>query len=87
MAISPDGSRLAITTRDADGKYRLAVRQLDQKEYTPIAGVENPVSPFFSPDGQWIGYFGDGKLRKIPLQGGVPLTLCDADNYPSGSLG
>jgi eukaryotic-like serine/threonine-protein kinase len=87
LALSPDGSRLAVPIRDADGNLRLAIRRLDENQFKPLPGTENPTSPFFSQDGQWVAFFGDGKLRKIPVQGGAPALLCDADNFPSGSWG
>jgi Tol biopolymer transport system component len=87
LALSPDGSRLAVPIRDADGNARLATRRLDENQFKALPGSENPTSPFFSPDGQWIAFFGDGKLRKIPVQGGAPALLCDAGNFPSGSWG
>jgi serine/threonine-protein kinase len=73
--------------RDADGKVRLATRQLDQSRFTTFSGAENPTSPFFSPDGQWIAFFSEGKLKKIPVRGGAPVTLCDTDPFASESWG
>ncbi len=87
LALSPDGSRLAVPIRDTDGNFRLAIRRLDENPFKALPGTENPTSPFFSQDGQWIAFFGDGKLRKIPVQGGAPALLCDADNFSSGSWG
>jgi serine/threonine protein kinase len=87
LALSPDGMRLALEVRDADGKFRLATRRLDENRFTSLPGTENPTSPFFSPDGQWIAFFGDGKLRKMPVHGGAPVVLCGAENSPSGSWG
>ena len=55
------------------------MRPLDQREATPIPGTEGAFSPFFSPDGQWVGFSADGKLKKVPLAGGAPLTICDCD--------
>src|SRR5207245_8499275 len=48
---------------------------------------ENAVGPFFSPNGQWIGFFANGKLKKVSLGGGAPLTLCDAPDPQGGSWG
>jgi serine/threonine-protein kinase len=87
LALSPDGTHLAVSMRDADGKVRLATRRLDQSRFVPLSGTENPSSPFFSPNGQWIAFFAEGKLKKIPVQGGEPVTLCDAGNFASGSWG
>src|SRR5215472_18806228 len=87
LALTPDGTRLAVQIRDADGKPRLATRRVDENRFTPLPGTENPTSPFFSPDGQWIAFFGDGKLRKIPVHGGAPVVLSSSENFPSGSWG
>ena len=87
LAISPDGSRLALTLRGADGKARLHTRLLNQNQVTPLAGTENAYSPFFSPAGDWIGFFADGKLKKIGVEGGAAVTLCDAPLGHGGSWG
>ena len=78
VALSPDGSSLAFVARDPSGKNLLWVRALSSFTARPLAGTENPSFPFWSPDGHWIAYFADGKLRKISVQGGPPQTLCDA---------
>jgi Tol biopolymer transport system component len=87
LAISPDGARLALTLRDADGKVRLHTRLLNQNQVTPLAGTDNANSPFFSPDGEWIGFLSDGKLRKISVEGGAALTLCEAPGLRGASWG
>jgi Tol biopolymer transport system component len=84
---SRDGTRLALVASGADQKYRLYVRSLDQLQATALSGTENAVDPFFSPDGQWIGFFADGKLKKISVQGGAAVTLCDAPADRGGSWG
>jgi len=86
-AISPDGTRLVFPVRGAGGKQQLATRLLDQTTTIPLPGTENAAQPFFSPDGQWIGFFADGKLRRTPIQGGTVLTLCDVQNPSGGSWG
>jgi len=87
MAISPDGTRLALTLRAADGRVRLHTRLLHQSQVTPLAATEDARSPFFSPDGAWIGFFADGKLKKISVEGGAAVTLCDAPGARGGSWG
>jgi Tol biopolymer transport system component len=86
LALSPDGTRLVVQTFKAD-RSLLATRRLDESRFTPIPGTDYPASPFFSPDGQWIAFVGLGKLRKIPVQGGAPVVLCDSENFSSGSWG
>jgi len=78
MALSPDGGRLALTLRASDGKVRIYTRPLQQSQLRPLAGTENAYAPFFSPAGDWIGFFAEGKLKKISVDGGAVLTLCDA---------
>jgi serine/threonine-protein kinase len=75
--ISPDGTRFVFPAKVADGSEQLAMRRLDQSMVTILAGTEGAVDPFFSPDGQWIGFFAGKKLKKIPLQGGEVVSLCD----------
>jgi serine/threonine-protein kinase len=87
LALSPDGEKLAVTLRGADGKVRIYNRPLDQMQITPLAGTEGADTPFFSPDSQWIGFQADRKLRKIPVQGGAPITLCDAPGMRGASWG
>jgi len=86
-AISPDGRRLAFVARGAGGKEQLATRLLDQANPTFLAGTENASDPFFSPDSQWIGFFADGKMKKISVAGGAALTLCDASAARGASWG
>jgi hypothetical protein len=77
-AISPDGRRLIFPARASNGKQQLATRLLDQAQASLLPGTENGRDPFFSPDNQWIGFFANGKLKKISVLGGAPVTLCDA---------
>jgi serine/threonine-protein kinase len=78
LALSPDGTRLAVTLRGADGKVRLHMRLLNHSQVTALAGTDNASYPFFSPAGDWIGFFAEGKLKKISVEGGGAVTLCDA---------
>ena len=87
VALSPDGARLALILRGADGKVRLYTRLLSQSQVTPLAGTENGSFPFFSPDGEWIGFVADGKLKKISVEGGAAVTLCDAPSLRGASWG
>jgi serine/threonine protein kinase len=85
--LSPDGTRLALVAIGTDEKRRLYVRSLDALQATALSGTENARNPFFSPDSQWIGFFADGKLKKISVQGGVAVILCDAPTDRGGSWG
>src|SRR5439155_2163060 len=84
---SPDGTRIVYTGRGQDGKIRLYARQLEQEQAAPLAGTEDAYGPFFSPDGQFVGFFADGKLKRISLQGGAPVELCDAPMLYGASWG
>ena len=83
--ISPDGSRLVFTAKPVDVSEQLAVRRLDQSNVSVLAGTEGAFDPFFSPDGQWIGFFAGKKLKKISLQGGAVLSLCDTTDLARGA--
>jgi Tol biopolymer transport system component len=85
--LSPDGTRLALAATGSDRKRRIYVRSIDQLQATALSGTENAEDPFFSPDSQWIGFFADGKLKKISVQGGAAVTLCDAPSDRGGSWG
>ena len=86
VAMSPDGRTLVYAT-DVAGIPRLVARRLDQMDGVPIPGTEGGSSPFFSPDGQWVGFFASGELRKVPLGGGAPMTLCDVPGALGASWG
>jgi serine/threonine-protein kinase len=66
---------------------QLYVRALDQLEPTPVPGTENAAGPFFSPDGDSVGFFADGKLKKLLLPSGSPLTLADSPAPRGASWG
>ena len=77
MALSPDGSQIVYSALRGP-RRQLFVRRMDQLEAAPIDGTDDGDGPFFSPDGQWIGFFAEGKMKKIPVSGGVAATLADA---------
>jgi hypothetical protein len=87
LALSPDGRRLAVTVRAADGPIRLASRLLDHGVLTVLPGTDDAYGPFFSPDSQWIGFFASSKLKKISVNGGAAVTLCDAQLGRGASWG
>jgi serine/threonine protein kinase len=84
LAVSPDGRRIAFLAKSTDGKYLLWVRSLDTLTAQALAGTEGASSPFWSPDSRFLGFFAGGKLKKIEVSGGPPITLCDA---PAGRGG
>jgi serine/threonine protein kinase/Tol biopolymer transport system component len=88
LALSPDGTRIVVAEQSKPtGDWHLAMRRLDQGKFEALSGTDHAVMPFFSPDGQWIAFFADGKLKKMTVQGGAPVTLCDAPGPRGGSWG
>ncbi len=75
VALSPDGRRLVYVARHGSST-QLYLRSLDQFAGSPITGTEGGSGPFFSPDGQWVGFFTWGELKKVSLVGGAPISLC-----------
>ena len=78
LAVSPDGTRLAFAAQGADANGRLFVRPLDTLDATPLAGTEGARWPFWSPDGQSIGFFADGQLKVVRADGAGLRALCAA---------
>jgi serine/threonine-protein kinase len=83
VTLSPDGTHLAYVARQG-GTQQLYLRAMDSLDSTPIQGTEGAVNPFFSPDGQWVGFFVGQKMKKISVSGGAALTLGDA-TFPHGA--
>jgi len=77
VALSPDGSQLAYVAIQGTIQ-QIYLRAMDGLEARPIPGTEGAVGPFFSPDGQWLGFFSGQKLKKVPLSEGTTQTLNDA---------
>ena len=83
VILSPDGSRIVYTGRS----NRLYSRTLDQEQAVPLAGTEGAYGPFFSPDGRSVGFFAGGKLKKISIERGGVVVLCDVSIGIGGSWG
>jgi Tol biopolymer transport system component len=79
IALSPNGRQLAFVAI-AGGRIQIWVRSLDSLAARPIAGTEGAQSPFWSPDGSYLGFFapGSGEIRKVALAGGPARTVCAA---------
>jgi Tol biopolymer transport system component len=77
LAISPDGKWLAIVAA-GNGKQQLWLRSLDSLQAQPMPTTEDALFPFWSPDSRYIGFFAQGKLKKIAASGGPSQSLCDA---------
>ncbi len=89
LALSPDGRLLAYVGEDSAGRRKLYLRELDKLKVRPLPGTESAVSPFFSPDGQWLGYVDhfQKKLKKVSIKGGEPMVLCGSMQFRGGSWG
>jgi eukaryotic-like serine/threonine-protein kinase len=83
VALSPDGTHLAYVAR-LGGSQQLYLRAMDSLDARSIPGTDGAVNPFFSPDGQWVGFFAGGKLMKVSMNGGAALSLGDAA-FPRGA--
>jgi eukaryotic-like serine/threonine-protein kinase len=84
FAVSPDGRTIAMAAV-LNGKRQLWQRQLDALQWQPMPFTEDATYPFWSPDSRNIGFFADGKLRKIAASGGPSQPLCDAADGRGGS--
>jgi eukaryotic-like serine/threonine-protein kinase len=86
IALSLDGSQLAYVARQGSTQ-QLCLRAMDSLEARSIPGTEGAISPVFSPDGQWLGFFSGGRLKKVSASGGAAQTLCDAAQPLGASWG
>jgi Tol biopolymer transport system component len=94
-ALAPDGRQIAFWAPDASGDVQLWIRSLDSPTARMLAGatlgketLNNPtgaVQPFWSPDGRSLGFFADGKLKRVDVGGGSPVTIADAPNPGGGT--
>jgi eukaryotic-like serine/threonine-protein kinase len=85
--VAPDGSKIAFTALDEDGRTRVFIRRLDAGKAHALSGTVGAQYPFWSPDSRWLGFFTqpDDVLRKIDTNGGPPITLCPASNGKGGA--
>jgi Tol biopolymer transport system component len=83
VALSSDGNHLAYVAIQG-GTQQLYLRAMDSLEAKLIPGTEGATEPFFSPDGQWLGFFAGQKLKRVSVSGGAALTLGDAP-FPGGA--
>ncbi len=90
IAVSPNGRQIAIVVRDNNNRTSLWLRSLDSLEAQMLASPNEAQvqAPFWSPDGQWIAYVADGRLKRVPRTGGAPQVLCTIDaSFRGGSWG
>jgi serine/threonine-protein kinase len=77
LALSPDGNRLVFAGEE-NAQPRLYVRALDSLAVQPVPGTEGGSHPFFSPDGQWLGFWAEGQIRRVRAAGGEPELVSPA---------
>jgi serine/threonine-protein kinase len=84
IAISPDG-RTIVYVAGGQASSQLYVRRLNELQGTPLPGINRARNPFFSPDGNWIGFFEGSTLKKVPENGGSAITICNLVGNPRGA--
>ncbi|MGD8413181.1 MAG: protein kinase [Candidatus Latescibacterota bacterium] len=85
--ISPDGTMIAFDGTDSTSTTQIWVRPLNSLEAHPLPGTENCNRPFWSPDSRNVGFFSGGKLKRVPVGGGPPMTICEFSNGADGAWG
>jgi Tol biopolymer transport system component/predicted Ser/Thr protein kinase len=85
FAISPDGSSVVFIALDSEGHTLLWLRRLDGFGATPLRDSGGASYPFFSHDGKFIGFFAEGKLKKISILGGLSQAVCEAQRARGGA--
>ncbi len=87
IVLSPDGTGVVFVASGLDGVPHLHLRRLDQPQESELPGTEGARVPFFSPDGAWVGFWAGGKVKKLNVEGGSPVVLCDAPDLLGASWG
>ncbi len=80
LDLSRDGTRLAFEAEGPEGR-QLYLRRIDRAEVTPIEGTRGASQPFFSPDGRSLGFYVDGRIRKLALDGGAVTDVANVNSY------
>jgi Tol biopolymer transport system component len=86
LALSPDGERLVISAQSG-GVSQLWMRSMSSDSIQPLVGTQGATFPFWSPDGRFVGFFADGKLKKIDISSGAVATLADVASSRGGAWG
>ena len=81
VILSPDGGTVVFVSGEDQALY---VKHSDRLEAARLSGTEGAKNPFFSPDGQWIGFFTDDALKKVPIDGGTLQKVCEVNERSRG---
>jgi serine/threonine protein kinase/Tol biopolymer transport system component len=84
---SPDGGRFVFIGTNEKGARSLWIRAMESSETRMLAGTEGAQTPIWSPDGAWVAFFADGKLKKIAVSGGQPQTIAALPGFQDASWG
>ena len=84
LALSPDGARIAFVG-DGDGRIQLYLSELDSYDLTVVRGSDGARDPFFSPDGDWIGFFAEGEIKKVAVDRGIAESVAEAGLQSRGA--
>jgi hypothetical protein len=89
VTLSPDGSRIVFVVRDRAGQLHLVARGVGVGESTArvLPGTAGSRVPFWSPNGRWVSFWADGKIKKTAVDGGSPVVLADASAFGGASWG
>ena len=87
LAISRDGARLVYVAVQGEGRTQLFMRPLDRFGPTALAGTEGASAPFFSPDGKWVGFYSNGAMQRVSIDGGGALKICETPAVWSATWG
>jgi Tol biopolymer transport system component len=85
VILSPDGTRLVYSASAGAGRRRLFTRRLDQPKAAELPGTEGADNAFFSPDGQWVGFYANGRVSKISVEGGASVALANTGGTYAGA--
>ena len=87
FALSPDGRAIVFVANSSGADPLIRMRSIDKVAARPLPGTEHAQNPFWSPDSRWVGFFAEGKLKKIPVAGGPVQILADVVDAFGGSWG
>jgi serine/threonine-protein kinase len=82
IVLTPDGRRALFVGSRGSQQSQIYTRSLDSAEAVPLAGTEGATAPFLSPDGEWVAFVADGKIKKMPVAGGAVAAVCDLPAGP-----